>query len=127
MLSYTRTAWRLREDDPFHLQLGYWFWDPAMKKVMHSFMIPRAVTVLAGGDAQDDSKVFSLKSTLGSTTFGICSNPFLDEEFRTIGYEATITLHSPQSFSYREDTQIQIKGQKDIFHHVDKNILEKTK
>ena len=63
----------------------------------------------------------------GSSTFGICSNPFLDEEFRTIAYEASITFHSPQSFSYRENTQMQIKGQSGIFHHVDLNTLEKTK
>jgi hypothetical protein len=125
VLSYKRTAWRLSEGDPFHHQLGYWLWDPAIKKVMHSFIIPRGVTVLAGGDAKVDSSLLLLKATLGSPTFGICSNPFLEEEFRTIAYAATITFHSPQSFSYREDTQIQIKGQTDLFRHVDQNTLEK--
>ena len=48
-MSYTRTAWRLKEEDPFHQQLGYWLWDPTAKQVMHSFMIPRGVAVLAGG------------------------------------------------------------------------------
>jgi hypothetical protein len=126
-ISYTRTAWRLREEDPFHQQLGYWFWDPAMKLVMHSFMIPRGMTVLAGGDAEPDSSILSVKAARGSSVFGICSNPFLEEEFRTIAYEAQITLHSPQAFSYREDTRIQIKGQDELFHHVDQNTLEKTK
>lgn len=36
VLSYTRTAWRLHEDDPFHQQHGYWMWDPGAKLVMHS-------------------------------------------------------------------------------------------
>ncbi len=125
VVSYTRTAWRLREEDPFHQQLGYWLWDPAAKQVMHSFMIPRGVTVLAGGTAEPDSTALAVKATRGSSTFGICSNPFLDEEFRTVAYEARITLHSSQLFSYREDTQIQIKGQRDIFHHIDQNTLEK--
>lgn len=127
VVSYTRTAWRLNAADPFHEQLGYWLWDPMAKQVMHSFIIPRGMTVLAGGSAQPDATSFELKAARGSSTFGICSNPFLDEEFRTIAYEASITFHSPQSFSYRENTQMQIKGQSGIFHHVDLNTLEKTK
>ena len=50
---------------------------------------------------------------------------FLDEEFRTVAYEGKLTLHNPNLLSYREDTQIQVKGQKDLFHHVDQNKLEK--
>jgi hypothetical protein len=127
VLSYTRTVWRLRDDVPFHLQLGYWLWDAASKQVMHSFMIPRGLTVLAGGNAEPDSTVLRVSAVVGSSTFGICSNPFLDREFRTVRYESTLTLNSPHSFSYEEDTQIQMKGREAIFHHSDKNSLEKTK
>jgi hypothetical protein len=127
VLSYTRSAWRLREDNPFHLQLGYWLWDPAAKQVMHSFMIPRGLTVFAGGNAEPDSTVLRVSAVVGSPTFGICSNPFLDREFRTVRYESTLTFNSPHSFSYEEDTQIQMKGQDAIFHHTDRNSLEKTK
>ena len=126
VLSYTRIAWRLKESDPFHAQMGYWLWDPAKKQVMHSFMIPRGLTVLAGGDADLDSTSFVVRATRGSTTFGICSNPFLDEEFRTVAYESQTSFPRPGLFSYREDTQIQIKGQKELFHHVDQNTLEKA-
>ena len=126
VLSYTRTAWRLREDAPFHLQLGYWIWDPTAKQVMHSFMIPRGLTVLAGGNAEADSTIVQVSATVGSSTFGICSNPFLDREFKTVRYEATLRFNSPQFLSYEEDTQIQIKGQAAIFHHIDKNSLEKV-
>jgi hypothetical protein len=126
-MSYTRTAWRLKEEDPFHQQLGYWLWDPTAKQVMHSFMIPRGVTLLAGGPAEADSKILRVAATLGSPTFGILSNPFLDREFKTLRYQATLTLNGSQSFMYEEDTEIQIKGQSTTFHHVDKNRLEKTK
>src|SRR5262245_52293459 len=37
VLSYTRTAWRLSEEEPFHQQLGYWLWDAEAKQVMHDF------------------------------------------------------------------------------------------
>ncbi len=124
-LSYVRTAWRLREREPFHLQHGYWLWDPAAKQVMHSFMIPRGLTVLAGGAAEPDARILRVSAVNGSPTFGICSNPFLDREFKTIRYEATLSFNSPSFLSYEEDTQIQIKGQDAVFHHVDKNSLEK--
>ena len=126
VLSYTRTAWRLREDGPFHLQSGYWLWDPLAKQVMHSFMIPRGLTVLAGGNAEPDATVLRVTAVVGSSTFGICSNPFLDREFRTVRYESTLTFNSPHSFTYEEDTQIQMKGRDAIFHHSDRNSLEKV-
>ncbi len=126
VLSYTRTAWRLREDEPFHQQLGYWMWDPAAKQVMHSFMIPRGMTVLAGGNAEPDSTILRVSAELGSSTFGICSNPFLDREFKTIRYDATLALHSAHALSYEEDTQLRVSGQDAVFHHIDKNRLEKT-
>jgi len=127
VLSYTRTAWRLSEDSPFHLQLGYWLWDAAAKQVMHSFMIPRGLTVLAGGPAEPNAAVFQVSASVGSPIFGICSNPYLDREFKTVRYEAKITIHNEKSFTYEEDTQLQIKGQDSLFHHFDRNRLQKTK
>lgn len=125
-LNYTRTAWRLSEDAPFHEQVGYFLWDAIARSIMHSFMIPRGMTVLAGGTANADSKTFTLTATLGSPTFGICSNPFLNEEFKTVRYESTLTIISSTSFSYEENTQIQMKGKPNIFNHIDKNILNKV-
>ncbi len=46
-LRYSTTAWRLKEESPFHEELGYWLWDPAEKQVMRCFMVPRGVTVIA--------------------------------------------------------------------------------
>src|SRR5262249_20012300 len=85
-LSYTRTAWLLRDEVPFHQQIGYWIWAPATNEVMHSFMIPRGLTVLAGGTAEPDATVLRVSATVAAPTFGICSNPFLDREFRTVRY-----------------------------------------
>jgi hypothetical protein len=124
-LNYNRTAWRLTEENPFHEQIGYLLWDADAHQVMHSFMIPRGMTVLAGGTASADSKVLKFSATLGSPTFGICSNPFLDREFKTVKYESTITMSNETTFSYEEDTQIQMKGKPSLFHHVDKNTLKK--
>lgn len=125
-LRYSTTAWRTGEPDAFHEESGYWLWDGAAKQVMRCFIVPRGVTVLAGGTAEASAKSFSLAADVGSPTYGICSNKFLDEQFKTVRYELTVTIHDDNSFSYEEDTQLRIPGQPDIFHHRDKNTLTRA-
>ena len=74
-----------------------------------------------------DATVLRVSAVLGSPTFGICSNPFSICEFRTVRYNSILTFNSPYSLSYEEDTQIQMKGRDAVFHHVDRNSLEKAK
>jgi len=124
-LRYRTTAWPIGFEDPFHEELGYWLWDPKALQVMRCFMIPRGVTVIAGGNASADSKILEMEATLGSQTFGICSNPFLDKNFQTVTYTLKVTKHDENSFSYEEDTQLKIHGLPDIFHHTDKNTLKR--
>ncbi len=125
-LRYSTTAWRLGEDSPFHEELGYWLWDANEKQVLRCFLVPRGVTVLAGGTVEPDARSFTLSADAGSETYGICSNRFLDKEFKTVRYELTVTLHDASRFSYEEDTQMKIKGQDALFHHIDKNTLTRT-
>ena len=125
-LRYSTTAWRIGEKDAFHEELGYWLWDPEDQQVIRCFMIPRGVTVLSGGTVKHDAKEFSLSAEVGSGIYGICSNRYLDREFKTMRYDLKVTIHSLDSFSYEEDTQIQIKGQPKLFHHIDKNTLRRV-
>lgn len=125
-LKYSTTAWPLGEESAFHEELGYWLWDAAEKQVLRCFMVPRGVTVIAGGTVEPDAKEFELSAEAGSDTYGICSNLFLDREFKTVRYDLKITIHDANIFSYEEDTQIKIKGQDELFHHVDKNTLERS-
>lgn len=125
-LRYATTAWRIGEPDPFHEEVGYWLWDAKEKQVMRCFIVPRGVTVLAGGTAKADAREFQLSATLGSPTFGICSNPFLDREFKTVRYELKVVVHGDGDFSYEEDTQMQMPGRKELFHHIDKNRLKRV-
>lgn len=126
-LRYATMAWRLGEDEPFHEEVGYWLWDAERRQVMKSFCVPRGYAVLAGGTADADATSFSMVADLGSNTYGILSNPFLDEEFKTVRYEIGIDVHDPDSFSYASDTVIQIKGQDELFHHRDSNTLKRVK
>lgn len=124
-LRYSTTAWRLDEMAPFHEELGYWLWDAKEKQVLRCFMVPRGVTLIAGGTVEPDAKSFQLVAEVGSEIYGICSNSFLDREFKTVRYELKITISDGESFSYEEDTQIKIKGQENLFHHIDKNTLKR--
>lgn len=125
-LRYATTAWPAGASEPFHEELGYWLWDAQAKQVLRCFIVPRGVTVIAGGTVEPEARSFELAADVGSETYGICSNQFLDKEFKTVRYELKITIHDDQSFSYEEDTQLQVKGRKDLFHHIDKNTLKRT-
>lgn len=125
-LRYSTTAWRVGEPDPYHEELGYWMWDATSGLVMRAFVIPRGIALLAGGSATADAKRFSLKAELGSKTWGIASNPFLDREFRTVRYELTVTSLTADSFSYDEDTVMEMKGRAELFHHTDRHTLRRV-
>lgn len=122
-LRYATTAWRLNDTEAFHEESGYWMWDSKEKQVLRCFIVPRGITVLAGGTVEADAKSFFLAADLGSPTYGICSNQFLDREFKTVRYELNVSINQDGSFTYDEDTQIQMMGRKDLFHHRDKNTL----
>ncbi len=124
-LRYNRTVWPSGESDPFHEDLGYFLWDGQAKQALRSFIVPRGVAVIAGGTVEPNARSFQLAADAGSETYGICSNQFLHKEFKTVRYELKITIHDDQSFSYEENTQLQIKGRKDLFHHIDKNTLKR--
>ena len=122
-LRHAKTAWRVGEEDAFHEEVGYWLWDADNRQVMRCFIVPRGVSVIAGGTAEPDAASFEMAAEVGSETYGICSNLFLEKEFRTVRYEVSIEIHDANSFSYAEDTVLQIKGQDELFHHRDKNTL----
>lgn len=126
VLRYRTTAWRIGEADPFHEEVGYWLWDAERQLVMRSFIVPRGVTVLAGARVAPDASSFTLTAELGSRTFGICSNPFLDVEFRTVRFDVTLRVLGPGRFGYEEDTQLQMPGRDAIFHHTDRNVLARV-
>ena len=87
----------------------------------------RGNSFIAGGTVELDAKEFDLDADLGSETYGICSNKFLNEEFKNFCFDMKITIHSNDSFRYDQDTQLQIKGNPNLFHHTDKNTRSRVK
>jgi len=126
-LRYAKTAWRIGAEQSFHEEVGYWLWDAAARQVMLTFIVPRGVTVLAGGTVAPDAKTIELSAEVGSAVFGICSGPFLDEEFKTVRYDITLTVHDDGSFSYKQNTQLRIKGCPGPFAHTDEHTLRRVK
>lgn len=125
-LRYSTVAFRLGVDKPYHEEVGYWLWDAKAGQVMRCFIVPRGVNVLAGGTAKKDDRQFRMEAKVGSEVYGICSNPFLDVEFKTVAYELEVKLLDDNTLHYAENTQLQMKGKKDIFHHRDSNTLKRV-
>lgn len=125
-LRYATVAWRIREADPFHEEVGYWLWDPGERQVLRCFIVPRGVALIAGGTAEPTATTFTLLAEAGSDTYGICSNRFLDKEFKTVRYELTVTVLDQNRFHYKEDSQLRMPGKPDLFHHTDENTLTRV-
>lgn len=122
-LRYSTIAWPLIQEQPFHEEVGYWLWDAERKQVMRCFMVPRGVVVNAGGTSEPDAKIFHMAADAGSGVYGILSNPYLNQAAKTVRYEVTVTIHEPWKFNYQEDTQLQIAGHPEVFHHTDQNTM----
>lgn len=131
VLRYHTKAWEEGKDGPddkhFHEEVGYFIWDKARRQVMKSFIVPRGIAVNAGGDADQDATEFKLSATLGSNTYGVSSNKFLDEEFQTVRYDVKFELIDEDTFSYDENTQIKVKGMSRLFDHTETNTLFRVK
>jgi hypothetical protein len=113
------------EVETFHDQVGYWLWEPAASMVLHSLAIPRGQVLLAAGHADADATEFEVTATLGSPTYGILSNPFLDSDFRTERFTIHVTVNQDGTWSYEEHTELRIPDRADLVDHVDRNTLRR--
>jgi hypothetical protein len=109
----------------YHDQVGYWLWEPATGVIVHTLAIPRGQVALASGHATADARTFEVASARGSTENGICSTAFLEYAFRTDSFRMQVSLNDDGTWSYFEDTVLQVKGRPDPFHHTDRNTLTK--
>jgi hypothetical protein len=116
---------KLDEPLTFHDQVGYWLWDRETKTILQTLAIPRGQVAQAMGHAEPDARSFTVKATLGSPTAGIVSAPFLHENFRTTEYAITVTANGDGTITYEQDTELQIAGRGEAFHHTDRNTLRK--
>ena len=91
--------------------------------MLHSLTIPRGQALLAAGTAEPDATEFEVHAAVGSETYGIVSNPFLDREFRTVSSRMRVTVHDDGTWSYEDHTQMRVPGREGLVDHVDRNTL----
>ena len=114
------------EVETFHDQVGYWLWEPAAATVTFTLAIPRGQVLLASGPADPDATSFELVATVGSEVYGILSNPFLDVNFRTVSFRMGVTIGSVGTWSYEEDTMLEVPGRTGLVVHHDANTLTRV-
>jgi hypothetical protein len=124
-LDYRMASWRNDEEDPFHTEVGYWLWDADAGHVMRAFLVPRSTMVLAGCDTTADATKYTMAADLGSQTWGVLENPYLNENASTVHYEVTIEIGDDQ-WSYSSDTVLRMKEFEDLYHHTDANTLRRV-
>jgi hypothetical protein len=124
-LDYKTAMWRHDEENPFHTEVGYWLWDAATGEVLRGMVIPRGITVLAGGIASADAKEFTLKAAKGEELYTIGENQYLAKNASTISYEVTITI-GDGTWSYTEDSVLQMTQFAEPLHHTDSNTLRRV-
>jgi hypothetical protein len=126
-LDYRMKAWRKGADDFFHMEVGYWLWEPATGQILRAFMVPRSTTIIAQATVAADATSFKLVAEQGSGTNGILSNEYLyNGAAKTISYEVDVDL-SGGNYSYKEDTVLEMAthdGKQ--MHHTDENTLSKV-
>ena len=114
------------EVETFHDQVGYWLWEPAANTVVLTLGIPRGQALLAGGTVEPDATAFSVEAAVGSEVYGILSNPFLDQAFRTLSYRMDVQVNRDGTWSYEEVGVLDIPGGDEPFRHVDRNTLTRV-
>ena len=94
--------------------------------MIQTIAIPRAQVVMASGHAALDATEFELRAELGSPTYGICSNPFLDHAFRTVEVVVRVVIGPDGTWTYDEDTVMEVEGRDELFHHTDRHTLTRV-
>jgi hypothetical protein len=125
-LDYKTAMWRDDEQNPFHTEVGYWLYDADAKQVMRGFVVPRGITVLAGGTAEPDATSFTMHAKLGDPNYGISENFYLAGAASSVSYEVTVTIDGPDAWSYAENTTLDMKEFSEPFPHTDHNTMRRT-
>jgi hypothetical protein len=129
-LHYHLEVQRIPDGKKIHNQTGYWIWDSAAQIVMHSFTIPGALCVIAGGSYngekdKDGAIVLEVSASLNHSDWPIIQSPFLRENALTTEFRQRLTIGAG-CLSYQQTTLVDIYG-RESFEHTDENVLQRRK
>ena len=125
---YRQIVQRKSNNEVFHDQTGYWMWDGATSTVMHAFVIPRAVSVVAGGVYAGETDgagrvILNLAAKLGDPKWGILESPFMKKNASSLEFRQQITVGNGK-MDYAQTTMVDIYGK--VFEHTDANVLTRA-
>ena len=66
-----------------------------------------------------------MTAELGSNTYGIVENRYLSENASTVEYTVTVKIDG-DTFTYDEDSVLNMKEFDELFHHTDRNVLHRV-
>ncbi|MFI5036636.1 MAG: heme-binding beta-barrel domain-containing protein [Acidimicrobiales bacterium] len=122
-LRYHTHIVRPREIETFHDQVGHWLWEPARRLITFTLSVPRGQAALATGHAEPDATEFEVSAHRGSPINGILSNEFLERAFRTVSFTMRVRIGSGDTWSYTQETVLEVEGVGEPFSHTDENTL----
>ncbi len=125
VLRYQQIVRHQANDNIFHDETGYWIWDADRETIMHSFVIPRAVSVLAGGlwkqtAEQQNEIVIEVAARAGDADWGIIQSPFMRDNAQTVEFSRQLKI-AKDKLRYQQTTVLEIYGRR--FNHTDQNEL----
>lgn len=125
VLYYRRIVKRKSNDEVFHDETGYWMWDAKEKTIIHSLSIPRAVTLLAGAQFENETDAngdltIEVQSSISDKDWNIVQSPFMKKNAKTTSYHQKIVVGKGK-MKYKETTMLSIYG--NDFEHTDENEL----
>jgi hypothetical protein len=100
-------------------------WDARDGEVVRGFLIPRGSAIVAGAIVPADATTYTLKASVGSQTYGILSNNWLDKNARAVQFDVTIDTSVDDVFTYSETTVIQHAKMPEQVIHTDGNTLRR--
>lgn len=118
--------------EPMHQETGYWLFDVERGRFMKAIAIPRAITILAGGNyvllnpgggPAPATLWMNAAATQGDDTFGIANDTFLNTISPTTRFTTSIIL-SDNSLYYKEDSLLTIQNTQE--NHTDEATLTKV-
>lgn len=127
VLSYRQQVFRIRGGKRIHDQHGYWMWNDKEKSVIHSFVIPRGVSVIAGGVCQSVSETASdgqaVKIDVSAESGGewpISETAFMRDNAQTLNFKMQLEVDGDE-LKYKQATNLNIYGS--AFEHTEESTL----
>jgi hypothetical protein len=79
------------------------------------------------GHANARDKVFTLRATPGSPSYGLVQNKYLLQRAEIKDFVTTFKVHGDGTFSYESDLLLQLAATDGEMHHTDRNTLHRVK